>query len=341
MENLNLNLKTSIEQGESVPKKTALELIWGRYRTWDKTANIAQGRIRRWRGWILIFIILGAFCGVMGGTIGAQLGGKHSDVLWTYISQVFSLLSTIFVSFSAFAASEILSDDTEEQGINARALAETYKSEIYLYLFGVSPYDKDADDVIFDRVNKIVSNFAQVPFLSISEDEERRDLPEIDFSIDDYIKERIENQIYLYYTPKVALFQKRISMAKSATFFLGFIGVILGALGTAGFSGYTSVWVAFVTSASGAIAAFMASSKYRNLITSHQATANHLKTILARFRSKNHTNDEAIRKLVYDCEAELARENKAWLLVQSDRNEKAHTKDTKHTNDKKSIDGKV
>lgn len=298
-------------------RNSALELIWGRYNMWDKTAAYQQGKIRKWRKWVLIATILGAFFGVLSGTTITFHQTMFEIKTLEIASQILAFFSTLFVSLAAFAGSEILSDELEEHGMSARALAETYKSETYLYLFDAAPYDEAEEDAIFERVDKIVANFTQVPCLSITRREELKELPDENMSIDSYIANRIEEQVYNYFNKKVKKLQRNVRLSKNATFTLGFTGVILGSLGTAGFSEYTSVWIAFVTSASGAIAAFVATNRYSYLIISYQTTANRLKSILAKYLKKEKHTKKDTQEFVYNCESELARENKAWIAEQS------------------------
>lgn len=287
-----------------------LRLLWGNFNTWDKTANKRNAVLRRWRKLVLVFIIAGAFCGVLSSNMASI-----DQPYFGYISQALAFISTLFVALASYAGSEILTNELEKAQIKARAAAEAYKSEAYLYIFKAPPYDESPENTIFERVDRLEEITGDITQEPVAKEAEASGLPNPQMTIDDYIKERIEDQIYNYFTKKIQGLQSKQKRGKNFTLAFGFAGIILGALSSTGlgFTRHSASWIAFITSASAAITSFMATNRYQYLISSYQATSNRLKTLLAKWKQIPQKNKATEKQFVLDVESELMRENQAWV----------------------------
>jgi len=309
-----------INETQAIKKTTpALELIWGQYRMWDLTAYVSMSGIRTWRQRVLYLTISGAFFGVLSGIVSSYLPislyAQHPvlEHIIGYVSQVLAIISTICISLGAYAGGQVLSEEKEKSAIKSRALAESYKSEAYQYIFKAGEYKKDPEDNAFKAVEKLIKDFAGLEALSLKKADELIDIPEMDYSIETYVKTRVEDQIYGYYNKKVTQFQEKITKYNKIIFVLGFFGVIFGSFGAAGYAKYTSVWIAFIASASAALGSFVATNRFQQTILTYQASSNRLKTILSKWQSHPTKDQHAIADFVEDIEEELMRENKAWV----------------------------
>lgn len=306
-------MKKNHKQPDEPTQGTAsagLRYIWARFKTWDETANKRNRVLKRWRKLVLIFIVSGAFCGVLS----SNLASTSTDAL-VYASQVLAFASTVLIALASYAGSEILTDELEKSQIKSRAAAESFKSESFLYMFRVPPYDNYREQVVFDRINELEKVTEGLIHIPIKEKKEVEGLPAGEMTIDKYIQERIKDQIYGYFNKKIEGLEKKHRRGKNFTLFFGFIGVILGALSATGmgFAKHTSAWIAFVTSASAAVSSFMATNRYQYLISTYQATSNRLQMLLARWEETANKSEDEARRFVLSVESELQRENQAWV----------------------------
>jgi len=285
---------------------------------------------KKWNYRTMMFLIFGAFAGVMASQFRPVTEFDAFDIA----SRVFAVISTLLIAASSFAASEILTDELENNRTNSRSAAETLKAEIYLYVFKTGPYDTGTDDekdeLAFERLEKVRQATAEIPYLSFTD--EINDYPDETMTIDSYIKERVSDQIR-WYEKKSKTFQQELRKNKNRIYLFGFAGVVLGSIGAGtGYAEFTSVWIAFFTSASGALAAFVATNRYQPLLISYQKTALRLSAILAKFQKKASVDNESIKRFVAACEEEFARERTEWIQIFSeDSKDKKSDKEPKKT----------
>jgi len=300
---------TSNTQSDA-PNDAGLRLLWSNFNTWDKTANKRNAVLRRWRKLVLIFIIAGAFCGVLSSNL-ASLEQQY----FTYAAQGLAFLSTLFIALASYAGSEILTDKLVKAQINSRAAAESFKSEAYRYIFKAPPYDQNPEQKVFERAHALQKVTRDITYETLDKEDELKGIPDEDMTIYQYIQMRIEDQIYKYFTPKIKTLQKKHKRGKNFTLGFGFAGVILGAISSTGlgFTQHTASWIAFITSASAAVTSFMATNRYYYLISSYQTTSNRLKTLLTQWQQTGEKTPQATSHFVADVENELMRENQSWV----------------------------
>lgn len=321
---------TSSNNAETPKYPPGLEELWSNFKIWDKTAVRKANILRKWRVLILAFIIGGAFFGVLSSNF-SNIGEPPFQL----IAQIAAFISTILIALASYAGSEILTDDLERHQIKARRAAETFKSEAYKYLFKVPPYDKNPDDNAFEIAEKFQTTItSDIMYEPIPPEQEKEDIPDPEITIGQYIYERLEDQIYNYFSPKINTLQKRYRRGKNFTLGFGIIGVILGALSSTGFSfaSQTASWIAFVTSASAAIASFMASNGYHEQITLFQATASKLRRLRGRGTQIDTNDKNAQIRLVEEVEEELSRENLTWVKELSKKIDEEKGLDKQATN---------
>ena len=315
--------KTNSENHSSIPavkeekQNYLLDYVWEQFEIWDETAKSLKARLSKWKKLVFIFVITGAVL----GTIGAYLDGqsiKEKD-WFIYNAQFFAGASTLFIALASFAGARIITNDSENLQLNARTAAETLKSESYRYLFSSTPYDENKDIEFAKFINNMSKKMSEIEYKAVT----KKDLYEIakkngyrevkpkeNFTIEDYIKERVDSQID-YYIKKVKEFQKEVNKYQYISFSLGFLGVILGTLASSGLTEITVV-IALITSISASTTSYFEGQKYQSLIISYQATANRLKLSLAKFKRNDKVHESNIQSFVERCEDTLSLENSTW-----------------------------
>jgi hypothetical protein len=89
--------------------------------------------------------------------------------------------------------------------------------------------------------------------------------------------------------------------------------VILGVFGAAG---WTAGWIAFITTITASVAAYLYSGRYQYLIVSYQATARQLELLKNRWAiaaDKQDDNSEKRNQFITECEMVISVENSAWM----------------------------
>ena len=148
--------------------------------------------------------------------------------------------------------------------------------------------------------------------MNISEEEKLKRLPSDLSTVEDYIKQRVNDQIEGFYRPKSEKYTSRMELIKYTGLAIGVIVVVLGALGT---TGWTAGWVALFTTITASIATCAYAGRYQYLIISYQATANRLELLRTRWQASGMTDSdvEQRNRFILDCEDAISIENSAWI----------------------------
>jgi hypothetical protein len=299
------------ETNSLTKKQTVLEFIWGQYRQWDQTAVVNQKKLKNYRTLMVFLIIATAFFGILSG----QYGGNQRQ--YEMIVNLFQWITIICASLSAFIGSRILTENLEKSQIKARAAAEAIKSEAYKYLLNVGNYNMEPESKIFDRIRDISLNLSEITPINLTKESELKGIPNFDFNLERYISERIKGQIYRYYQPKADSYNKKVKFLNFLTNGLAIAGAIVSSISAINNYKSWSVWIAFFTTASAALTSYLTSNRFSFLASSYTHTANSLRMELARWNTVNQDDPKEMSHFVLRCEAELSRENQAWVLEHS------------------------
>jgi hypothetical protein len=147
---------------------------------------------------------------------------------------------------------------------------------------------------------------------SIDEQEKQKRLPAAFLTIEQYIEERVTEQIDNFYRPRSDELIRKMKKNKKIGIFLGMASVILGAFGA---SGWTAGWIAVISTIAASIAAFSYAGRYQYLIVSYQATANKLERLRTQWvvSGKSDADTEERDKFIRECEDVISIENSAWM----------------------------
>ena len=321
----------------------AMRYAWGQFTRWDRTAGEKKKTLSKWKYRVLILTISAAFFGIMAEVVDDELITQLSNELhlkyykgfYDVISpdiieslpRTFIILSALCVTLASFAGAEILTSDLEKSFVKSRSIAEAIKAEAFLFAVQAQPYEGDnRNQALYNRVDKLSSSADDIASCIISTDEEIIGAIPDDFTIQDYVEQRIRDQVYNYYQLKGEYYRKVLKRGRALSIMSGVAGVIIGTISAAQEnSGSMHLWIAFISAGSSSIASYLHSSKYELMMMSYQVTCNKLKLILSKFKYVDPNDIQRQKQLVLDCEAILALENSAWLSDQEDESNEEST----------------
>lgn len=289
---------------------TALKYIWGQYRTWDSTSVALKNRLVRWRDIVLGLSIGGAVL----GTLSQQIDGWRIAALPTWLAATLGVLSGAALGLAAYFTKEVLSPEPEAAAVRTRSAAEAFKREAYLLATGVPPYaDAATADGLLDKAKQIRSSVENIAPVAISSAQQQDGMPPVGMSVDDYVKQRVDQQVDEYYLPQKRINAQKLALGRRISFVLGAIAVLLGLWSAR--SASVAGWVAVIGTITAAIAARQYAGRYQFLIVSYQATADRLQWIKTKWEleGRSQPGDDAKNVFIVAAEDAIATENTAWM----------------------------
>lgn len=289
---------------------SALAYTWGQYRVWAATARQQKDIIFSWRGRILWLTIAAAVL----ATLNQYAAGSGFDSgTWYSLPNILAILSAGSIAVATYFGREMLRPEAEHHWVRARSIAEALKSETYLFRTRVPPYDEpDAASRLNQRTTELLDNVENLEAVSLTPEERKKRLPTGYLTVDQYIEERVDEQINGFYRPRAAEYQQKMARWRTVSLWLGAIGALLG---LAGVTGWTAGWIAVITTITTAIATYLFSYRYQYLILSYQATARQLEALASGWRASGRTDQDLAERneFIRRCEETISIENKAWM----------------------------
>ena len=206
---------------------------------------------------------------------------------------------------------EILSPDQERLWITARSMAEALKAETFLFRAGATPYDGPEPAVkLLDRLKELRNMVEELHSVTISPEERRKRLPEGPLSVEEYITERVDEQVNGFYRDRVQQYDRLMKNWRNFNLALGAVATVLGVLGK-----WTGAWVAVITTITTSVAAYLYANRYQYLIISYQKTAQQLNDLKQAWKAKGAPDQdpEERNRFILECEEAISIENSAWM----------------------------
>jgi len=269
-----------LSSSEERKKDSALAFIWGQYRVFAATSRALKAELSNWRLRVLILSIVGA----LFGTICQQLSGAGlAGGKFSWLPGFSGILSALALALAAYFGKEILDPVRERNWVRARSMAESLKTEAYLFAANALPYNKtDAIDRLFGRTEELLESVNDLPAKTIPSEEKSKGLLPGSISVEQYIQKRVNDQIDAFYIPSAIKNEQIVKIGGKIGLGLGALAAILGALGA---TGWTAAWVAVVTTTTLAITAYLYAGRYQYLVISYQATARRLELLRSRWQA--------------------------------------------------------
>ena len=288
----------------------ALKFAWGKYREYAATSRRQKASLMCWRRWVLVLGIAGAVLSVLSEQ--SMRWGLGLDPNW--IATVLGILAGLALGLAALIGRQKATPGRERVWIRARSLAESFKGEAYLFLTNAPPYDlAGKDEVLFERAEELLKKGKNLETAHLGEQAKTEPPPEGPWTVDDYIKHRVDDQVKDFYRRRAKELGQKAGRIRNWGFCLGFLGLLLGVLGA--LSGWTAAWVAVVSTIAVSIAAYAYANRYEYLVVSYQATANRLELLKAKWAASKKTEADTKDRndLILACEEAISVENSAWM----------------------------
>jgi hypothetical protein len=289
---------------------SALKYIWGQYRTWDLTAQGFKNHVSRWRNIVFALSIGGAILGMLAKQIDSWKAAGMPD--WT--SATLGVLGGAALGLAGYFTKELLSPKPEAKAVRARAAAEAFKSNAYLMATGVPPYaSATTSDEMFAKSKEIRASVDGLSPVAITGQQESDGVPSAPMSVDDYVRQRVVQQIDEFYLPKVRMNAKKLALGRRLSLILGAAAILLGLWSAK--SASVAGWVAVIGAITSAIAARQYAERYQYLSVSYQATADRLKWLKTKWEldRQSQTGADADHGFILACEDAISTENSAWM----------------------------
>jgi hypothetical protein len=193
----------------------------------------------------------------------------------------------------------------------ARSVSEALKSEVFLFLSGSGTYQTGGGERRLEaEVSRLEREAGDLERFTAGIQARDRPLPAV-HDVDSYLDVRVRrSQLEGYYEPKARLMRQRLRLLKVTEVSLALIAAGLAA--TAAVWPGVAAWAAVVTTAGGALAAYVASERYEFLWVEYSRTAGELRRLLSR-----HTGADgrplSDSELVQECEQVISVQNEAWM----------------------------
>jgi hypothetical protein len=274
---------------------------WRTHRRLSHAATRVKGSIATWR---LVSLLL-AVAGALLVTLATQVG------LETLVGRLLSAAGGVGLAAVPVIQGARLSRDRLDLWTRTRLASERIKSECHLFLVGAAPYDaSDRAAVLGRRTEHVLDDVADVADELDADDGDDRTVPAID-GVESYLALRVHEQVG-FFDRGAARQRRMLSRFRAVEFGLSIGGAALGGVAAATGIAGVGVWVAVVTTVSGAVAAHVAANRYQFLVLSYRAAARRLRSLERAWRAGS-TPPADPAALVRDCEEVIARQNDSWM----------------------------
>ncbi|MCK5148183.1 DUF4231 domain-containing protein [bacterium] len=289
----------------------SLKYTWNQYKKYAGISRKIKSKIVKFRFTVLLLTIFGAIM----GTLSLQYKVMYAEGSAT---KVFGILSALFIGLAGYFTKDVINPELEKAWIVARSAAEAFKSEIYLYATNTQPYNStNARQLLLDKSKELEEKISPIIVDERSDKEKKKDENKIiimPMSVDNYITERVQDQID-FYSPKAVKNIRKINKWIKCKHILSFCAVLIGVIG--GFSLFNITinagWVAVLGTITTAITAYLYAGRFNYLSITYQSTAQKLEWLGAAWEISN-KSDEAREDFIIACENVISIENRAWMV---------------------------
>ena len=192
-----------------------------------------------------------------------------------------SLALAVIAAVALATAGLLRGRDSAEQvrrWTRARSVSEALKTEVYLYLSKSGPYETAGRDQRLEtEAQRLEREAGDLQRYTDGVRPADRPLPPV-HDVDSYLDVRVrKSQLEGYYEPKARLMRQRLRLLKAVEVALALIAAGLAA--TVAASPRVGAWAAVVTTAAGAVAAYIAAERYEFLWVEYSRTASELRRL--------------------------------------------------------------
>jgi SMODS and SLOG-associating 2TM effector domain 1/SMODS and SLOG-associating 2TM effector domain 3 len=291
-----------------------VESAWRDQAIWSEVANRLKAELSMWRNRAAVAGVLGAFLGTLAATLGG-LGER-----WWWLRALIALAGAVVLAVVPYVVRTKVSKDRVREWVRARSASEALKEIIYRYLVGAPSFNSASSPAdLIKRCQTVKEKVRDLNIYAASIAPPRKVRP-LTLTADGYVESRVNDEVEGYYRPKgreKAFAAKRLH---DLEFGLGLLAVVMAAMASAAAAtGVTQLslfgpWVAVVTTASAAVTAHLAASRYDHEAMTYFGTADRLIGLRDEWLvNPNRLDPTCVARFVDDCEHAISTENEAWL----------------------------
>jgi SMODS and SLOG-associating 2TM effector domain 1/Protein of unknown function (DUF4231) len=279
----------------------AVEWAWQRQSVWSQTADKLKEGPGRLRGLRLALTVVAAVLALAGSQV------KHLSLGASVVLAVAAALALAAVGLLRGRANA----EQARRWTRARSVSEALKTEVFLFLSDAGAYEAaDQESRLEAEVRRLERDAGDLQRFTEGVRARERSLPAV-HDLDSYLDVRVrQSQLEGYYEPKARLMRQRLRLLKSAEIALALVAAALAA--TAATWPDVAAWAAVVTTASGAMAAYIAAERYEFLWIEYSRTASELRRLLDR-RTAADGRQLSDSELAQECEQVISVQNQAWM----------------------------
>jgi hypothetical protein len=285
----------------TVPVVSAAEWAWRRQSVWSQTADkLKAGPHRSWEFRLSLTVVAAALA-----LAGSQLKAA---------SRPASIVLGVAAALALAVVGLLRGRQNVEQvrrWTRARAVSEAIKTEVFLFLTQSGRYGTaDREGRLESEVQRLEREASDLQRYTEGVRAKDRPLPAV-HDVDSYLVIRVrQSQLEGFYEPRARLLRRRLRVLKAVEVVLALVAAALAAM--AAISPSVAAWAAVVTTAGGALAAYIASERYEFLWIEYSRTASELRRLLDR-RTAADGRLISGSELVDECEQVISVQNQAWM----------------------------
>jgi hypothetical protein len=201
------------------------------------------------------------------------------------------------------------SSERVRQWTRARSVSEAVKTEVFLFLARSSAYQgSDREARLEGEVQRMEREAGDLLRFAEGVQPKDRAVPAVT-DLASYLEVRVrQSQLEGYYEPKARLLRRRLQTLKVVE-----VALVAAALAaTAAVSPSVAAWAAVVTTAGGALAAYIAAERYEFLWIEYSRTASELRRLLDR-RTAADGRPLSDLELIAECDQVISVQNQGWM----------------------------
>jgi SMODS and SLOG-associating 2TM effector domain 1/Protein of unknown function (DUF4231) len=285
----------------TAPVVPAVEWAWRRQSVWSQTADRLKAGPGRRRA---------ARLGLTVAAAALALAGSQVKSASLAASVVLAVTAALALAGSGLLRSRATAEQAR-RWTRARSVSEALKTEVFLFLCQAGRYEgADRERLLEAEVRRLEHDAGDLQRYAGKLVPAERTLPDVR-DVDTYLEVRVRrSQLDGYYEPRARILRQRLGMMKTAEIVLALVAAVLAAL--ASVSPSVGAWAAVVTTASGAVAAYIAAERYEFLWIEYSRTASELRRLLER-RTGPDGRPLSGSELAVACEDVISVQNQAWM----------------------------
>ncbi len=295
-----------------------IESAWRDQEIWSETASQLKAELTTWRYRAAVAGVLGAFLETLAAALAELEMGR--------LGALIALAGAVILALVPYVVRTKASKERVREWVRARSASEALKEAIYRYLVGAAPFGSERSPADLGKRCRAVKEKVRDLSTHAASSEPLRKSHPLTLTVDGYVESRVNDQIERYYRPKGrknALAAKRLH---DLEFRLGLLAVVMGAMAGLAAATVLSVlgpWVAVVTTASAAVTAHLAASRYDHQAMIYYGTEDRLIGLRDEWLANPKRMDPTcVAKFVNDCEHAISTENEGWLAEWTRENRK-------------------